>query len=132
MLRAYDALSAPYDFTQTWTTQWELTESSLEVGQGPDDVVGSSSRTHQKFVEKFIGSSPTGCPELTESSQEECWKFIGSSPKETESSPGVHRKDDGSSSKRRSDNEDCTLSVVVSITMRVSFTNSIKRPLGLN
>ncbi|RZS11864.1 hypothetical protein BHM03_00043265 [Ensete ventricosum] len=112
--------------------QWELAESSPEVDQGSYDVVGSSPRTHQKFTGKFVGSSPTSCRELTKCSPEECWKFIGSSPKEIRSSLEVHRKDVGSSPKRRSDSEHCTLSVVVSIVMRVSFTNSIKRPLGLN
>ncbi|RZR96735.1 hypothetical protein BHM03_00025792 [Ensete ventricosum] len=63
-----------------------------------------------QFVEKFVWSSligcrelagrmsrssSIGCRELTESSPEECWKFIGSSPKEIGSSPGVHRKDVG-------------------------------------
>ncbi|RWV99264.1 hypothetical protein GW17_00037836 [Ensete ventricosum] len=95
------------------TMQWELAESSLEVDRGSDDVVGSSSRTHQKFTGKFVGSSSIDCQELAKSSLEECWKFIGSSQKEIGSSPGVHRKDAGSLSKRRSDNDDCTLSVVL-------------------
>ncbi|RWW38939.1 hypothetical protein BHE74_00055776, partial [Ensete ventricosum] len=77
-----------------------LTKSSLEVSRGSDDVVGSSLRTHQKFAGKFVGSSPIDYPELNESSPEECCKFIGSSPKEIESSPGVHRKDAGSLSNR--------------------------------
>ncbi|RRT39871.1 hypothetical protein B296_00000662 [Ensete ventricosum] len=65
-----------------------------------DDVVGSSTRTHQKFTGKFVESSPTGYRELTRSSLEEYWKFIGSSPKEIRSSLGVHRKDARSLLKR--------------------------------
>ncbi|RWW50628.1 hypothetical protein BHE74_00043096 [Ensete ventricosum] len=78
-------------------------------------VVGSSSGVHRKNVGKFIGSSPTGCRELAENSPEEYWKFIGSSLKEIRSLLGVHRKDTMSLSKRRLDNENYTLSVIVSI-----------------
>ncbi|RZS23838.1 hypothetical protein BHM03_00056837, partial [Ensete ventricosum] len=74
------------------TMQYELAESSLEVGRGPDDVVGSSPRTHQKFARKFVGSSPTGYRELTECSLKECWKFVGSSSKEIKSLLRTHQK----------------------------------------
>ncbi|RWW16418.1 hypothetical protein GW17_00019701 [Ensete ventricosum] len=48
--------------------QWELVESSLEVTQGLDDVVGSSPRAHQRFAGKFLGSSPTSGREFVGSS----------------------------------------------------------------
>ncbi|RWW01093.1 hypothetical protein GW17_00035889 [Ensete ventricosum] len=82
---------------------------------GCRELVGSSSGVHRKNVGKFIGSSPTGCRELAENSPEEYWKFIGSSLKEIRSLLGVHRKDTMSLSKRRLDNENYTLSVIVSI-----------------
>ncbi|RWW12278.1 hypothetical protein GW17_00024070, partial [Ensete ventricosum] len=66
--------------TKVRTTQWELVESSSEVDRGSDDVVGSSPRTHQKFAGKFVGSSPTGCWELTGCSLEEYWKFVEGNP----------------------------------------------------
>ncbi|RZR90985.1 hypothetical protein BHM03_00019009 [Ensete ventricosum] len=40
-------------------------KSSLEVGQGLDDVVGSLPRVLERFAGKFIRRSPTGCRELT-------------------------------------------------------------------
>ncbi|RWW14278.1 hypothetical protein GW17_00021961 [Ensete ventricosum] len=59
-------------------------------GRGSDDVVGSSSRTHQKFAGKFVGSSPAGYREHAGCSLEECWKFVGSSSKEIRSSSRIH------------------------------------------
>ncbi|RRT62136.1 hypothetical protein B296_00041032 [Ensete ventricosum] len=44
----------------------ELTKSSLKVARVLDDVVESSARVYQRFVGKFVGSSLTGCRELTE------------------------------------------------------------------
>ncbi|RRT54997.1 hypothetical protein B296_00011410, partial [Ensete ventricosum] len=110
----------------------ELAKSSLEVSRGSDDVVGSSLENSPKVYREVCREFTNRLPELAESSPEECWKFIGSSLKEIGSSPGVHRKDTGSLPKRQSNNEDYMLCVVVSIVMRVSFTNSIKRSLGLN
>ncbi|RWW03579.1 hypothetical protein GW17_00033258 [Ensete ventricosum] len=72
--------------------QWELAESSPEVDQCSNDVVRSSLRTHQKFIGKFVGSSPTGCRELAGCSPEECWKFVRSSSKEIGSSSRTHQK----------------------------------------
>ncbi|RRT31951.1 hypothetical protein B296_00057457 [Ensete ventricosum] len=69
--KTYHKNAGSYRIGESYTMQWELAESSPEVGQGSDDVVGSSPRTHQKFTGKFVESSPTGCRELAESSQEE-------------------------------------------------------------
>ncbi|RWV83531.1 hypothetical protein GW17_00054844 [Ensete ventricosum] len=41
-----------------------------------NDVVGSSSRVHQRFAGKFVRSSLTSCRELTKSSPERCWEFV--------------------------------------------------------
>ncbi|RRT75601.1 hypothetical protein B296_00009936 [Ensete ventricosum] len=92
-----DAIVTMVEEEREMTTQRKLAKSSPKVDRGSYDVVGSSPRTHQKFVGRFVGSSPTGYRELAGSSPEECWKFIGSSLKEIESSPRVHRKDAGNS-----------------------------------
>ncbi|RRT64088.1 hypothetical protein B296_00002513 [Ensete ventricosum] len=72
--------------------QWELAESSPEVGQGSDDVVESSPRTHQKFAGKFIGSSPTGCRELAGSLLGVRRRFRRCCRELTENSPEVYRE----------------------------------------
>ncbi|RWW35379.1 hypothetical protein BHE74_00059696 [Ensete ventricosum] len=56
------------------------------------DVVGSSMRTHQKFAEKFVGSSSTDYRELARSLLEGCWELVGSSPKGIGSSLEVYQK----------------------------------------
>ncbi|RRT48983.1 hypothetical protein B296_00017498 [Ensete ventricosum] len=62
------------------------------LGPSSDDVVGSLSRTHQKFAGKFIESLSIGCRELVGCSSKEWWKFVGSSWKEIESSLRTHQK----------------------------------------
>ncbi|RRT71833.1 hypothetical protein B296_00028699 [Ensete ventricosum] len=61
-----------------------LVESLSEVGRGSDEVVGSSSSVLQRFVGKFVRSSPIGYQELIGSSSKGCW-----------SSSGVHRRRSG-------------------------------------
>ncbi|RRT60353.1 hypothetical protein B296_00019297 [Ensete ventricosum] len=54
----------------------ELAESSLEVGRGSNDVVGSSLRVLQRFTEKFVGSSLIGCQELAGRMLGVHWVFV--------------------------------------------------------
>ncbi|RRT75544.1 hypothetical protein B296_00010463, partial [Ensete ventricosum] len=87
---------------EVWTTQWELAEISLEVGRSSDDVVRSSPRTHQKFAQKFVGSSSTGvCRKNARSSLVVRRRKSGAHRELTrsllESSLGVHRQVVGSS-----------------------------------
>ncbi|RZR78718.1 hypothetical protein BHM03_00004140 [Ensete ventricosum] len=53
----------------------------LQVDRGSDDVVRSSLRAHQRFIEKFVGSS-----------SKEIGSSLGVYRKDAESSPGVCRE----------------------------------------
>ncbi|RWW43677.1 hypothetical protein BHE74_00050632 [Ensete ventricosum] len=74
------------------TTEWELADSSLEVGRGLGDIVGSSPRAHQRFVGKFVDGSPICCRELTRNSPEGCWEFVEGNQELIGRMPGVRRE----------------------------------------
>ncbi|RWW38925.1 hypothetical protein BHE74_00055793 [Ensete ventricosum] len=92
------------------------------------EFVDRLSGARRKNVEKFVDRLSGAHREFTGRMLEVHWEFAEGNRELTGGSSERCR----SLPKRRLDIGDCLLSVVVSIIIRVSFTNSIKRPLGLN